>query len=726
MTEAAVGRPASPAVPKATATAVDRLLAAVPLLTVFCGLGALYFWQAWRHGTPWLFTDELKYAQLARSIAATGHASLRDQPHSFESLYTYLTAPAWLFNDTGTAYAAAKYIGAATMTASLFPAYGLARMLVSRGPALFAAAGTAAIPAFAYSAMLVTEPLAYPYATLCLFLCAKALATRRRGYVAAAIVACAGAPWVRGELAMLPVAFLLGAVGLVAVSERNRRWRQRWSTWDWVGAAVLVAGALVAVSAVLGHESTSWYIATVYHKHEMVQLGLWAAGALAIGLGVLPFVAGLAALVRPRREPRSATDRAFVSLAVAAIVCFGLYTAVKAAYLSTVFATRVEERNLIYLCPLLFVGTAVWLERRRVLLLPLAVAAGFALYLILRTPYQMDSHFYSDATGLAILSAANRNLAWTPSTAQSYLLALLGATVVFLLAPGLLRSRRRLVAGFLSVVAALVLAWNVTAEVSAASGSNTFSHNFLVNLPRQLDWVDKATGGRPVMYLGQNISDPNGIWLLEFWNRSIRYVWSLDGTAPGPGKTETPTVLRKGQFQQQRSDVAFIVAEPGVDVYGTPIARGYHSGGGQVVPWTLYRIPYPIRIVDSADGIYSDGWMGSMASYTRYSGRGRGPGRVTVSLSRAGWGGTDVPGHVLIRIGTLGYNALFQQHIKQVTSVRRWTIHSKGAGTFVLPAPPPPFRVEVRISPTFVPNTLDPRFGDRRQLGAVIGFSYER
>ena len=32
------------------------------------------------------------------------------------------------------------------------------------------------------------------------------------------------------------------------------------------------------------------------------------------------------------------------------MLTFGLYTAVKAAFLSTVFSTVVEERNLIYLC----------------------------------------------------------------------------------------------------------------------------------------------------------------------------------------------------------------------------------------------------------------------------------------------------------------------------------------------------------------------------------------
>ena len=36
----------------------------------------------------------------------------------------------------------------------------------------------------------------------------------------------------------------------------------------------------------------------------MIDYGLWAAGALTIGLGVLPVVAGLAALVRPPSASR--------------------------------------------------------------------------------------------------------------------------------------------------------------------------------------------------------------------------------------------------------------------------------------------------------------------------------------------------------------------------------------------------------------------------------------
>ena len=51
---------------------------------------------------------------------------------------------------------------------------------------------------------------------------------------------------------------------------------------------------------------------------------------------------------------------------LAAIVGFGIYTAVKSTYVSTTFGTYTYERNLIYLAPLLLAATAFWLERRRI------------------------------------------------------------------------------------------------------------------------------------------------------------------------------------------------------------------------------------------------------------------------------------------------------------------------------------------------------------------------
>src|ERR671935_285853 len=187
-------------------TLSDRLLAAVPLLSIFLWLSIVYAIQAWAHGTPWLFGDELELTQLSRSIADTGHAARRGEPHSFDTLWTYLMAPAWLIDDVHSAYSTLKYLSVIVMTLTVFPAYALARLVVGRNAALFVAAASAAIPALAYSSMIVEEPLAYPYSTLCLFLILRALVAPSRWWVAGAVVASAFAPLVRGELGVVSVA----------------------------------------------------------------------------------------------------------------------------------------------------------------------------------------------------------------------------------------------------------------------------------------------------------------------------------------------------------------------------------------------------------------------------------------------------------------------------------------------------------------------------------------
>ncbi|MFN2469292.1 MAG: hypothetical protein ABR521_14330 [Gaiellaceae bacterium] len=704
---------------------LDRIYAAVPILLVFVWLSLLYAWESSHHGTPWLFGDELQLAQLSRSIAETGEPALRGAPHGFQSLYSYVLAPVWWIDDVHTAYDTVKYLGVLVMTASAFPAYALARLLVGRPAALFAGAATASIPALVYSPMLIPEPLAYPYALLCFFLIVKALAVRGRGWIAGAAVACAIAPAVRGELALVPVVFGLAAFFLFWQSERMRRWRAGWSAGDWIGLVVLGLGALIVFNTLIGHRSVSWDIATGHYKQRMFEYGLWAAGALTIGLGVLPVVAGLAALVRPRDEPRTPALRAFVAVTAASILCFGLYTAVKASYISTVFSTRVVERNLIYVAPLLLVGTALWLERPRLRRGALAGAAVFAYYVLVTTPYQLEFRFYSDAPGLAILQMANRNLAFTPETAKWVLRAALLVAVLLLLLPGLLRRHRRAARAVATLAAGLVLAWSLAGQISASNASNAFSDQFLRGFPRQTDWVDRATKGAPTLYLGQNLEDPNGLWSLEFWNRSIRYVWSLDGTAPGPGPTETPNVDRTdGHLQQQRGELKYVLAEPGIDVVGKEVATAGYLAAGSPALWRLIRIDYPVRLRHAQAGIYSDGWMGERAAYTEYRSPGDRAGWITVNVSREAWGGTDVPGKVTVRVGRLSLGPKLEPRIGEVTGLERWTIHSHLARRFVLPTPPPPFRVEVTISPTFVPQELDPRLGDRRQLGAIVAFGF--
>jgi hypothetical protein len=695
---------------------LDRLLAASPLLTVFFWFCLVYAWQAWSLGTPFIFTDELELTQLARSIAETGEPARRGDPTWSGSLAVWVMAPAWLLDNAQSAYDTAKFIGVVVMTASAFPAYGLARMLVSRWPALFAAAATVAIPAFMYAPLMLEEPYAYFISTLALFLIVRALVSRRRGTIAAAVAVAAVAPLVRVQLAVIPAVFALAALGLAWASPSARAWRRRWSAWDWTGAAVLALGGAILVNEILSHASISWLVATREYKGRMFEYGLWAGGALAVGLGVLPVLAGLASFGRRPGEPRAPAERVFFAVFAASIFAFGAYTGIKAAYLSTVFATRVIERNLIYLAPLFFIATALWLQRPRVRPLALAAAVVATAALLVITPLQLD-YPYFEAPGFSLLAELNRDLELTQTTLEALLLVTLAVAVLLMLVPRLLARRPAALGAYSLAVAVLVLAWNVAGQQAGSAGSRSNADRFLASFPDPVDWLDDATGGAPTLYLGQRVFDANGLWMLEFWNRSLRYVWSLDGTAPGPGPTNTPNVASvDGDLQQQLGNVKYVLADAGIEVVGNAIER---RGG-----WTLYENEYPVRLRRGVEGIFSDGWMGRKASYTQYStARGR-PGFAHVRVSRARWGGTDVPASVRVRVGSLVLGPRQDPGIGRVSGEGACRIHSQQTCPFVLRTPAPPFRVEVTVSPTFVPADLDPRITDRRELGAVVTFGF--
>jgi hypothetical protein len=751
--------PAATPVPSVRETSwADRLTNAVPVVVAYLWLCVLYGWQTRGHVTPWLFTDELKYTQIARSIAETGHAAERHHSVAFDTLYTYFIAPFWWIDDVHTAYSAIKYFNAIVMASAIFPTYVLARMVVSRPWALFAAVGAVAGPALAYASFIIEEPLAYPACTLAFLLIAKGLVTRSWWWNVAASASVLFALFVRGQLAILIVAYVVSVLFLAWTSEPVRHWRAGWSAWDWVGFVVLAIGAVIVFSASVGAFSQTWLVATGYYRHRMIEYGLWAGGAFAIGVGLLPVIS-LAALVRPKGVRWTRELRVFVALTAASVLVFGTYTGVKAAYLSTVFSTIVEERNLIYVAPLLFVATALAFQRRRVNLVALAASAGFVLYLILTTPFQLDLFPYADALGLGIVQMANRDLAFDDGDVKVLLSVALVISVALLLLPGLraVARRRWVVAGITGTAVALLLAWNVAGEISASNGVNSFSQRLLRNFPTPPTWIDDATGGKPTIYLGQKITDPQGIWLMEFWNRGVTYVWSLDGTAPPPGRQApgfvTPDAGPDGLLTGKAiptgapAGVDYVVADQDIQVQGTEIIRpkmqsvitedefGFpiHKVITAPAPWRLLRIGRPLRLSSTPTGIEPDGWAtppfgspkGSPAfsAYNQFSTPQGKPGTINITVSRAGWLGKDKPGRVTIKVGRLIRGPDKQPALGKVSKVLRWTVHSGKTRVFEVEARPRT-RVEVTISPTFSPHEFGG--GDRRQLGAQVSYGFEQ
>ena len=77
---------------------------------------------------------------------------------------------------------------------------------------------------------------------------------------------------------------------------------------------------------------------------------------------------------------------------------------------------------------------------------------------------------------------------------------MLGIVAAVTLAPRLVRGTRakRLLPGVAVGAALLASAWGIAGAVSAGTSSNSFSQDFINNLPSDLRWVDHAVGGKPV------------------------------------------------------------------------------------------------------------------------------------------------------------------------------------------------------------------------------------
>jgi hypothetical protein len=706
---------------------LSRFLSAVPILVVYFGLAALYAWQASRRPVPTIFTDELELTQLARAIAETGEPARRGVPYDgLASLVAYVLAPVWWLSSATASWAAAKLILVLAMTATVFPAYGLARMVVPKWYALGAAGASVAVPALAYSPFLVEEPLAYPVSTLALWLIARSLERPSRGRLAAAFGICLVAVLTRTQLAVLLVVLVLGLLWIAWQSELARRWRTQWTGWDWVGATTLALGLAVVLMAAIGHASQAWRDTMTAFRYRIFEHASWALGALAIGVGILPVLLGVAALARPGSEERDPRTRAFITTAVAALVGFVMYAGIKGAYNSTVFSTLVVERNLIYLCPVLFISTALAFARGVGRGWAVAGATLVTLWVITIVPLRLDQYPYYEAHGLAIATFANRELGWSEGLIQGALIAVCVISLAVVVALMLLRRGSTAFSAVAAGAAVVVVAWGLTGEVYAAKGERGFSETIDRNLPRPYDWVEEATGGGSVVVLGQEISDATGIWLTEFFNPSVRKVWSLDGSAVNVGgPILTPDLDAVDGTLTPLPDTDYVLAVNGVTLQAPVVAERENA--------VLYRIDGgPVKLQDALVGRQSDGWMtGSTsdpgtarASYTRYDVSEDEPGLAIVRLARSTRWCPDpsarTTGKVTVRIGPVGIGPDKQPRIDHVTETRRFDVPDCEASGTTLDPPDVPWRMEITLTPTFVPAEVDPSRSDRRHLGAVI------
>jgi hypothetical protein len=463
----------------------------------------------------------------------------------------------------------------------------------------------------------------------------------------------------------------------------------------------------------------------------MVEYGSWAGGAFSIGVGIVPAIALLSVLAVSAKERERPGVRALVAITAGAVASFGWYAAIKGTYLSTHFSSLVVERNLVYLTPLAFVATAYLLERAAAPVWAVVVSGAVVLGLIAWTPIDrgLDNFPYYEAHGFAILALANREWHWPRDRIVIALVVIVILAVVLLVLAATPLRPARLALTLPAAIAVAVLGWNLVAETYASIGEHDFSSRVAANLPQPKDWVDRAARGGTTVVLGQRMNDnPLGFASVEFWNRSIQKVWSVDGTGPGPGHTLTPDLQDVDGTLWPDPGTDYVLAANGVEVAGQTVATNPGANA------SLVRLDgNPIRLSSNETGVAADGWMigdagnpetPARAAHNQFDVTRGGSGTLQVFLSRQVFcpKGVHLPGVARVRIGPIVRGRDKQPAIGRVTGSETTYVPVCGSRSVLLPTPKVPWRAEVAIE-TFVPKQEDPRSSDARALGAQVGFS---
>ncbi len=604
--------PTTPAQTAAESVAFPRVLArslALPL--IFVAATAYHFLQSRGHATTTVFNDELLYAKLSQSIAAGHGLAIRGEPFFFPApLAPLVQSPAWLLHSMPDAYAAAKLLNAAVMSAAVFPAFWLARQIVRPSFALLTAAAAVATPAMFYHGYLMSEALAYPVFLLTLAVLARALAGRSNRLALEVPAVCLLAIATRVQFLVLPLAYLVG----VAVCGRGAYRRHL------VPAALtaLLVTALVGLPGVLGQYGQ----ASTQVGHAPGALAHWALTdgiLLAYGLGLAVVPAALFGLALMLARPRAPMERA---VAVLTVVCTAFFLG-QSSLIAAGEAQRPLERYLFYVAPLVFLAFFAYAERgapRRFLCSGLGCIGALLLAGVSLPGMTGTAALFFDAPTLTGFARAAYYLGFPNASLLYTALPLALASLAFMLP-----LTRRGVPQFFALVAIAVMgaagaAVYATDRLATGWDAQTFGAD-----PQ--DWLDRSGLG-PARYLSLPKSNDFFGTQVETWNRNLRGIVVLGKPAPDPYPVEVAHVATDGRLviagRPTRSEVLVVnVNGSAIDLDGRVVARPREG-------LVAYRIPANAHVHSLARGLSPDGWAGKQLEYRVWPQRA---GRYELTLS---------------------------------------------------------------------------------------------
>jgi hypothetical protein len=507
----------------------------LPVLGLWAGL-ALGLSALTTRVVDWfVMTDELLYERLAISVFELGSPL----PHvhgelipNVNQLYPLLLAPVFAHGLVPGSLPDAHAVNAWVMSSACIPAYLLALRVTGRRLAAYGVALlTVCVPWIVVASFLLTEVAGYPAFLWAVLAMQAATASPSRRNDVLALLGIALAVFARTQfevlLLVLPVAIFAFELGLArSVREAARQSVRRHRVLS-VAYAVLLAGAVVL--AAVGYVSRVLGTYRGALEGQLVPGGIGRAFAehvatLALGLGILPFVIGVAWLLANVLRPPAPELHAYACVATVTIATIALEV--------TVFDLRfgegtVRDRYLFYVAPLVLLGFACALLDTRwprwSLVAPAAlVVAGFAVD---RLP--VFGRFNVDSP-VAVLHDWLRASMDSLNGARSFLAgATVLATLLFVLL-SLLVPRRYLAAG-LAALTLLALPLE-----TAYAFERLFAHDGTSGRPVSVaqggvfDWIDRTVGPDADVTIvpypdlpGEYYPSVSVWWDLEFWNRAV-------------------------------------------------------------------------------------------------------------------------------------------------------------------------------------------------------------
>ena len=573
----------------------------------------------------YVMTDELLYERLAIGVVHQG--SLLPHIHgeligNINQLYPLLLAP--LFHGTlvPPALHQAHVLNAFVMSSASIPAFLLAwRVTRSTRLSYLVAVLSVCIPWIALSSFLMTEVVAYPaflWAVLALHHAAVSPSLRADLVMVLALgVAALARTQFSVLLVVVPVALFIHQLAFTRTRSPLRRAGVAARELALAHRQLAIAYAAFAVAAgvlLLGHWlSGALGTYSVTAKGDLVPSGMGRSllehlAPLGLGLGILPFVLGVAWLLSAVVGSRIREQQAFASIATVTLVALLLEVT---SYDLRFGQGRLHDRYLFYVVPLVLIAFAALVRDGHsspwsLFVSSALLAAAFAVVPVVRYgKLNVDSP-------VAALNGTLLSLGGSVNGARLLLVFTTIAAVLLLVLVSRLGRRRQLVAALLAIGCLAIPAQAALAFTRLLTVDGTSGRPITLDQGVVFDWIDRKLGPGakatmvpyPILY-GNYWENVAYWWNVEFWNASVQRAATYESAFSG-----TPETFPKIELSFDRSTGRANASPSAYSVEGISETR-FHLAGKQLGEdrgIELIQNAQPWRADWLAFDLYRDGW----------------------------------------------------------------------------------------------------------------------